>query len=1358
MGSSRAFHELRRLVTGFSPNLLFICETKVTANRCNRWRTSLNFDGQLVVDSKGASGGLLLFWKEPCDISICSYSQGHIDCVIKSHDITWRFTGFYGNPEVQQRKHSWSLMKRLACSGSMDIPWLMGGDFNEIINSNECCDRCRRPWAQMNDFNIAIQYCGLKTIPCDSKFTWFNQRKNEDARFLRLDRFLCNRRMDDIFSFCSVQALDPHFSDHNPLLLTISSKEDKLEAGNGFRRFFFEQKWLLDKTFAADLLTNWSGFGGQTLHHRLEGCQLFLEKWAKTKFDKISKQIKELRKKRLFILKNKKGSKSFYSDLRKITKEIEKLCEAEELHWKQRSRVNWLGLGDRNTKYFHAFACKRRKKNTIKCLLKADGSEVFKEEEMAVVVSDFFASLFHSSSPSNECIDKVTDTCSTFLGNHPTAELTKPFTAEEVRRALFQMHPHKAPGPDGFPPYFFHKFWGEIGEAVTNDVLRVLDGRDSIRHWNKTLIVLIPKTKEPKELKNFRPISLCNTTYKLVAKVLANRMRTVLGWVIDDSQSAFIPGRLISDNIILGYECMHWMKNKKHGNDGYAAAKLDMSKAFDKVEWRFMRAMMSMLRFPPLLIDLVLQCVSSVEFSFVINCKVYGSLIPSRGLRQGCPLSPFLFVICAQGFSSLLRGFENQGLLSGITMARHCPSITNLFFADDSLIFFRANEEGAKSLGDVLHSYELASGQTINLEKSTICFSPNMSPACIEKVTTILSIRETAGHSLYLGLPTSIPRKKKLQFEYLRDSVTKKLDGWDNKLFSAGGKETLIKSVIQSIPTYAMAVFRIPVGICTDIEKSCANFWWGDGAEGRKLHWARWDKLCLAKSRGGLGFRRFVQFNQALLAKQVWRLIKHPESLISRVLKARYFRDCDIMKASISSNCSFVWRSFCWGRELLEKGLRWKVGNGKKVSVFHDKWIPRSRAWAESVESTPVETDLKVSDLIARDGTWDKDKLHGIFPDFFVSTICSMKLPIDNKDDSRFWMFDEKGRFSVKSGYLCATDFFVPLQDTSDDKMVKWWKEFWTLRIPPKVLHFGWRALHDLIAMNQNLCAHHVPIIPICHWCRREWGSTTHGLLWCDRVRQAWKKTEFWAIICSFKHLGFQELCSVVKQELGIVGFERWLFFLWLAWKFLCDLKHDKIPASSELDLCIGERMLDSYHLAREQVVLELHILPEEGSRQWFPPPEGVLRVDVDVALREEGVRSGMGFIVRDFQGRTILAGCQTIGFSETVLMGELHAILLAIGSCLEHDTGPVVVYSDSLLATHVLSDKNQGSDSLCDDLWEVFAHARQHVVVDFFHMRREANRAAHELARLSLSFTDAIFWKADFPNWLLDIVISDSS
>ena len=160
-------------------------------------------------------------------------------------------------------------------------------------------------------------------------------------------------------------------------------------------------------------------------------------------------------------------------------------------------------------------------------------------------------------------------------------------------------------------------------------------------------------------------------------------------------------------------------------------------------------------------------------------------------------------------------------------------------------------------------------------------------------------------------------------------------------MFSSGGKEIFIKVAAQAIPAYTISVFKIPRGLCDDIQRAITTFWWGAKEDKQGIHWLKWEKLSHAKSRGGMGFRDFTRFNQALVAKQAWRLLQYPNSLVSRVLQARYYKNSNFLSASIGSNASFIWKSILWGREVIKKGFRWRVGNGRNISVYKDNWLPR---------------------------------------------------------------------------------------------------------------------------------------------------------------------------------------------------------------------------------------------------------------------------------------------------------------------------------------------------------------------------------------------------------------------------------
>ncbi|KAL5774221.1 hypothetical protein ACOSP7_011778 [Xanthoceras sorbifolium] len=276
------------------------------------------------------------------------------------------------------------------------------------------------------------------------------------------------------------------------------------------------------------------------------------------------------------------------------------------------------------------------------------------------------------------------------------------FSAEEIRQALFQMYPTKAPGVDGLPALFFQKYWSTVGDGVVAACLGCLNDGHPMHEVNSTLITLIPKMERPRGVSDFRPISLCTSVYKIIAKSIMNRLRSILGVVISESQSAFIPGRLISDNALIGFECMHLLKKKKLGDHGFAALKLDMSKAYDRVEWGFLQSIMLRLGFSLSWVDLILRCVSSVSYSFLVNGEVFGMVQPSRGLRQGDPLSPYLFIICSEGLSAPARAAESDGWLLGLRCGRYGPQISHLFFADNSLLFFRASPIDCSAVGVLL--------------------------------------------------------------------------------------------------------------------------------------------------------------------------------------------------------------------------------------------------------------------------------------------------------------------------------------------------------------------------------------------------------------------------------------------------------------------------------------------------------------------------------------------------------------------------------------------------------------------------------------------------------------------------------
>jgi hypothetical protein len=234
----------------------------------------------------------------------------------------------------------------------------------------------------------------------------------------------------------------------------------------------------------------------------------------------------------------------------------------------------------------------------------------------------------------------------------------------------------------------------------------------------------------------------------------------------------------------------------------------------------------------------------------------------------------------------MLSKAQSNKLIHGVKVAPSAPKITHLFFADDSILFCKATEEEAGQMKQIITTYQQASGQLVNYNKSEILFSKRVPTQVKAVINSILPMKVVDNFSKYLGQPTVIGRSKVQTFNYIKDMVWKKLKGWKGKNLSFAGRGTLIKAVAQAIPTYLMSSFLLLRGICDQLDRMISSFWWGSNVDKRKIHWINWKKTCKQKSLGGMGFRDIQAFNQALLAKQGWRILTEPHTIMASVVNS----------------------------------------------------------------------------------------------------------------------------------------------------------------------------------------------------------------------------------------------------------------------------------------------------------------------------------------------------------------------------------------------------------------------------------------------------------------------------------------
>ena len=327
-----------------------------------------------------------------------------------------------------------------------------------------------------------------------------------------------------------------------------------------------------------------------------------------------------------------------------------------------------------------------------------------------------------------------------------------------------------------------------MGRDVIEVVLSVLNSSNFLHKMNYTYIVLIPKKNDPQYLLEFRPISLGNVI-SLYSKVLTNWLKIIFPNVISDARSTFVPDRLITNNTTVAFEVLHKMRNRRKGKRGQMAVKLDISKAYDRMEWCFLERIMAKLALNERWIHLAKEIVTTASYSILINGEPRGHIKPSKGIKQGDPLSPYLFLMCAEGLSAMLRRAGERRQLHGILSYRNGIQISHLLFANDSLLFCQATVEECQQLKTILEQYEKASGQSIKQNKTALFFSKNTRAEVKDIIQGMLGAQVMTDCEKYLGLPMVIGQFKVNSLKDLKEKITKRLmDGRRNLSLKRDGK------------------------------------------------------------------------------------------------------------------------------------------------------------------------------------------------------------------------------------------------------------------------------------------------------------------------------------------------------------------------------------------------------------------------------------------------------------------------------------------------------------------------------------------------------------------------------------------
>jgi hypothetical protein len=1360
LGNPGAVRDLHQMVKEKKPTLLFLMETKSRQNHMEVVRVKLGFDGLFTVDPVGRSGGLALLWRDADDLNIQNFTRRHINAEVRipGSDQWWYLTCFYGHPVLAKRHESWALLNHLQsfCRGA----WLCCGDFNEIVEHSEKWGGSRRRDGQMEQFRSVLEDCGLSDLGfLGPKFTWTNGQFGDNFIKERLDRAVANRAWCALFPNREIRVLAARTSDHNPVM--VRSLDVAATTTRFHRNFKFEAHWLADEECLGVIDDAWAndeqnGAGLGSTRDRLERCQSKLTRWSDSKFRNHDRVLEEKTKLLAELQRDEDGSNE--TAIKELKAEIDSILEHEDMKWKQRAKQSWYRAGDRNTPFYHAWASHRRKVNRIVKIRDEDGREWKKQPEIGTAFVRFFQQLF--SANDNTDVPTCVNGLEQRVTKDMNATLLREFTSSEVEAALNQMHPLKSPGPDGFSACFYQRAWNTVKVEVCQTVLGYLNHGLFDAAINATHIALIPKIKNPSKVSDYRPISLCNVLYKLISKVLANRLKKVLPHIISPNQSAFIPGRLITDNVLVAFEAMHTMDGRLKGRDGFMALKLDMSKAYDRVEWNYLEAVMRQLGFAERWVSLMMTCIRTVTYSVLVHGKPYGTITPTRGIRQGDPLSPYFFILCAEGLSSLLQRAEENRWITGLPITRGGVRINHLLFADDSLLFCKANMFEWARIQQLLDIYEKASGQKLNKEKTSIFFSTNTRREAKEHIISIAGINSTRRYERYLGLPSLVGKSRMAAFMGIKNRIWERINGWKEKFLSQAGKEVLLKAVVQAIPTYTMSVFQLPKKLCADINSMMSKFWWGHKGNNAKVAWMSWAKLGRTKDKGGLGYRDLECFNMALLAKQGWRLIQNPQSLVARIIKDKYHPGCSFLESELGNRPSFAWRSIWNSKTLLQKGLIWRVGDGNSIKVWQDPWLPVPSTFKVQSPVTVLPRDSYVRDLIDSDTGWWKIALvHEIFLPEEAVLICGIPICPRRQGDRLEWVGTKNGIYSVKSAYHLAKEQFESTNGScsSYSQTSQQWNKVWRIKGAPVVKMFMWQACSEILPTNANLYRKKIIDSPLCPVCELESETVAHVLWACPAAKDVWLESLKSIHKCSLTCANFGAIVDMLDDRLEEDQMQLFAVtarLLWLRrnrWVF-----HGEFQAPAVLKQHAHDQLRAFMHA---DLIRQVHrpVRQRNGDQRWTKPPVGVTKFNWDAAINVEKQMMGLGIVGRDHNGQICLAVSDCRRFIMDPTTAEAFGAWKLAALCVQLGFSDVILEGDSLEVVQALIREEPTWGRYGALINDTKQHLQQIQRWKICHVRRTANEAAHNLAKFAISVGEERVWTEDCPLCIRDIVTSES-
>ncbi|GKV29201.1 hypothetical protein SLEP1_g38147 [Rubroshorea leprosula] len=639
----------------------------------------------VAKNAEGMSGGILCVWN-PSTLKKKRVLEGEycigIEGVWGTEEVLVCIINVYSPCQIMGKRALWIELKNMVTGGGS--MWCVVGDFNAIRRIEERWG-CRSVSTEMREFDYFIQESELIDLPlAGRKFTWYHSNGNQMSR---IDRFLLSEGW--LSKWCDTKqwGLTRTVSDHCPIMLKVN------KMNWGPKPFKFFDAWLDD-----------------------QGCRELISEGEQGQLTE-----EEINKRKEALL------------------DIWKNMNTKERMAQQKSRKTWLVNGDANTKFFHN-CVKGKWRITEMNSIQIKDSQLVEPTIMKEEIANFFENMFKEENYERPKLEGISFQQITEQEN---ASLVAPFSEDEIKAAVWDCECSKAPGPDGFNFRFVRREWETIKGDVIGFIKEFQEKGKLVRGLNSSFIVLVPKVNNPQRIEEYRPISLIGAVYKILAKLLANRLKKVLDQVIGKQQMAFISGRQLMDGVVIANEVVDEAKKKKRKSFLF---KIDFEKAYDKACWKFLDCMMQKLGFYATWRRWIMECLRTSQVSVLVNGSPTRQFNISQGLRQGDPLSPFLFLIVAEGLNGMITTAVQKGLLEGVEVGSKGFKISHLQFADDTILFGSATEQNVWAMKGIMRSFELVSSLKVNFNKSQL-LGIAVNEEWLDKMAWVLCCRKDGKYS-----------------------------------------------------------------------------------------------------------------------------------------------------------------------------------------------------------------------------------------------------------------------------------------------------------------------------------------------------------------------------------------------------------------------------------------------------------------------------------------------------------------------------------------------------------------------------------------------------------------------------------